>query len=116
MLKLINFGVNFLFMIEQIRKKIKSLPSFVQNKYFVTSVIFIIWVMFFDQNKMIDRFKNLHELNQLKKDKEYYINKIDEESRELEELKDGNNLEKFAREQYLMKKEDEDIFVIFEED
>ena len=76
----------------------------------------MLWVTFFDQNKLLDRFKGLHELNQLEKDKEYYINKIKEESRELDELEDGKNLEKFAREQYLMKKEDEEIFVIFEED
>lgn len=103
-------------MIEQIRKKIESLPKFVKNKYFVASVIFVFWVTFFDQNKLIDRFRSLHELNQLEKDKEYYNNRIKEETRELDELEDGKNLEKFAREQYLMKKEDEEIYVIFEED
>ncbi len=103
-------------MIEQIKKKIDSLPGYVKNKYFVTSVIFVFWVTFFDQNKLIDRYRNLRELNQLQKDKEYYINRIEEENRKLNELGKGKNLEKFAREQYLMKKPNEDIFVIFEED
>jgi cell division protein FtsB len=103
-------------MIEQIKNKIDSLPNFVKNKFFIASLIFFVWVMFFDQNKLIDRFKSMHELNQLEKDKDYYINRIKEENEKLDELEDGKNLEKFAREEYLMKKEDEEIFVIFEED
>ena len=108
--------MNFIYMIEQIRKKIDALPKFVKNKFFVATAIFVVWVLFFDQNNLLDRFKSIRELKQLEKDKKYYLTRIEEETRKLEELKDGKNLEKFAREQYLMKKEDEEIFIIFEED
>lgn len=55
----------------------------------------------------------MRELRRLQADREYYQNKIDEESRKLRELKtDNNNLEKFAREQYRMKKPDEDLYIV----
>jgi cell division protein FtsB len=55
----------------------------------------------------------MRELSRLKSDREYYLNKIEEESRKLRELKtDNDNLEKFAREQYRMKKPDEDLYII----
>lgn len=56
------------------------------------------------------------EYKQLLKDKAFYLEKIEEDRKRLEELQTNNaNLEKFAREQYLMKKDDEDIFVIKDE-
>lgn len=55
-------------------------------------------------------------LRQLQRDRDYYTNRIDEDRRKLNELKtDNENLEKFAREQYLMKKDDEDLFIIVTE-
>lgn len=55
----------------------------------------------------------MRELHKLKTDREYYINRIEEDRRKLHELKtDNHNLEKFAREQYRMKKPDEDIYII----
>lgn len=94
----------------------KSLPI-IKNKYILTLLIFLIWLLFFDRNNLIDRAKELSHLRQLEKDKQYYLERIDKDSKRLEQLKTNNkNLEKFAREQYLMKKDNEDIFVIVEED
>jgi cell division protein DivIC len=88
-----------------------------KNKYFLTSLVFIVWIFLFDSNNFVDRFRDLKNLHQLEKDKKYYQERISEDSTKLNELKtDKKNLEKFAREQYLMKKEDEEIFVIIEED
>jgi cell division protein FtsB len=62
---------------------------------------------------MIDRIQNMNQLHQLEKDKIYYTYKIKENRTKLNELQtDSKNLEKFAREQYLMKKDNEDIFII----
>ena len=86
-----------------------------RNKYVIASLLFILWVVFFDQNNLIERAQNRKELRQLKEDKVYYQEKIKETTERLRELKTNNeNLEKFAREQYLMKKENEDVFVIVE--
>jgi cell division protein FtsB len=62
---------------------------------------------------MIERYKQINDLRKLKQYREYYIKKIDEDRRKLNELKtDNDNLEKFAREQYRMKRKDEDLYII----
>jgi hypothetical protein len=66
-----------------------------------------------DSNNLIDRYRQISELQKLNIDKEYYINKIEEDRRKLNELKtDNHNLEKFAREQYKMKRKDEDLYIV----
>ena len=89
---------------------------FLRNKYVLTIVLFVVWVAFFDQNNLVDRFSNIKKLNQLKKEKEYYEKKIVEDQQRLKELKsDNDDLEKFARETYYMKKDNEDVYVVIEE-
>ena len=84
-----------------------------RNKYLLSLSLFAIWILFFDQNNLLDRYKLVREAHQLQKDKMYYIQRIKSDSARLNELMtNSENLEKFAREQYLMKKKDEDIFVI----
>ncbi|NJO70285.1 MAG: septum formation initiator family protein [Bacteroidetes bacterium] len=73
-------------------------------------------MFFFDQNNLLDRTSNLQQLHQLESDQVYYIKKIKQDSEKLKELKsNSDNIEKFAREQYLMKKSNEDIFIIVED-
>jgi len=87
-----------------------------KNKYSIAAVLFLIWLAFFDQNNLVERLQNKKELRQLKEDKVYYQEKIKENAERLKELKTNkDNLEKFAREQYLMKRDNEDVFVIVEE-
>jgi cell division protein FtsB len=87
-----------------------------KNKYIITALVFIVWIAFFDENNWVERAQNLKELRQLHNDKEYYIEQIGKDAERLKELKTNDeNLEKYAREQYLMKKEDEVVFVIVEE-
>src|SRR6056297_3404625 len=94
----------------------KTILPFIKNKYIITFLVFLIWLLFFDRNNLVDRIKEVSYYNQLEKDKKYFKERIDEDSKRLEQLKTNNkNLEKFAREQYLMKKADEDIFVVVEE-
>jgi cell division protein DivIC len=84
-----------------------------KNKYTLTFIVFMGWILFFDQNNLIDRIQNLNQVHQIEKDKIYYTSRISQDSAKLRELKtDKKNLEKFAREQYLMKKKNEDIYVI----
>jgi cell division protein DivIC len=84
-----------------------------RNKYILTSVLFVLWMLMFDQNNLNERRKNNRDYNQLLKEQEYFLKKIEENRKRIQELKTNNdNLEKFAREQYLMKKDNEDIFII----
>lgn len=89
---------------------------FLRNKYAVALLLFAIWVMFIDQNNLVERFQLMREKKQLHQDKSFYVDKKEQDAERLRELKTNDeNLEKFAREQYLMKKENEDVFVIIEE-
>jgi len=89
----------------------------IRNKFILTTLLFLLWLLLFDQNNLNERRKNSREYNQLMEEKEYYQAKIEEDRKRIEELKTNNdNLEKFAREQYLMKKDDEDIFIIVDGD
>jgi cell division protein DivIC len=90
-----------------------KIPPVLKNKYFLTLTIFIIWILLLDTNNLVERYSQLSELHKMKKEKEYYIKKIDDDRKMLNELKtDNHNLEKFAREQYRMKRKDEDLYII----
>lgn len=94
-------------------KFIEKVPPFLRNKYLLTIIIFIVWLLLLDSNNLVSRYKEMKNLRKLKSDREYYVQRIDEDKRKLLELKtDNQNLEKFAREQYRMKKPDEDLFII----
>ena len=93
------------------------LKSILKNKYILSIIIFVLWLVFFDKNNIIDRFNDIRTLKQLEKEKVYYKERIELDRNRIEELKtDNDNLEKFAREQYLMKKKNEDVFYIVEEE
>ena len=80
-------------------------------------MVFLVWLFVFDRNSLIDRIKYTRTLHDMEEEKEYYLQRIEEDSQRLEELKtDRENLEKFAREQFFMKKDNEDVFVIVEEE
>jgi len=84
-----------------------------RNKYLVTLIIFVVWLFVIDANNLLDRWRDIRKYKTLQRDKEYFSRKIDEEKGKLEELRsDNKSLEKFAREQYRMKKPDEDIYII----
>ena len=79
----------------------------------LTTVLFLTWLIFFDNNNLIERFGMIRENHQLEQDCTYYEERIVNDSARLVELRSSPEmLEKFAREQYLMKKDNEDIFVI----
>jgi cell division protein DivIC len=86
-----------------------------RNKWIVTSVLFLTWIIFFDENSIISHQKNKRRLYELKQQEEYYRERIEVDKQKLEDLKSGEEkLEKFAREQYYMSKPDEDVFVVVE--
>jgi cell division protein DivIC len=90
-----------------------KIPPVLRNKYVLTLIIFAVWITLLDSNSLIDRYKDMRELHKLKIDMEYYSKKIEDDKQKLHELKtDNHNLEKFAREQYHMKKPDEDLYII----
>lgn len=94
----------------------RSLFTKLMNKYTMTLLIFLVWLAFFDRNNLIEKMQLKNKITTLKKEKSYYQEKIEDDNRKMQELlSNKDNLEKFAREQYLMKNRNEDIFVIVNE-
>lgn len=86
-----------------------------RHKYMITVLIFIVVIGFLDENSLIQRVKHRSEISALNSEKEKYRKQYEEDTEKLKELTTNPEaLEKIAREKYLMKKPDEDIFV-FEE-
>jgi cell division protein FtsB len=91
----------------------KKVYPWLKNKYILTIAIFLLWMFLFDSSNWIDVYREYRKISKFEKEKEYYLQKIETDRNRLNELRTNNeNLEKFAREQYLMKKPDEDIFII----
>jgi cell division protein FtsB len=94
-------------------KSFEKLLPWLKNKYVVSVISFLVWMTFFDRNDFISQYTYKQELNKLKTDKEYYLQQVEENKESIHELmSDPANLEKFAREKYHMKKDDEDVFLI----
>jgi len=91
----------------------KRILPWLKNKYVFTTLAFIVWMLFFDRNDVISQFKLRNKLNQLEEDKSYYKEEIRQDRQNLKLLlTNPKTLEKFAREKYLMKKDNEDIYLI----
>lgn len=96
-------------------KLIQQLPFWLRNKYFLTAIVFAVWLLFFDDRDIITQFRHNRDLNQLQTSRDYYLQEIRNTSSELHKLKsDPATLEKYAREKYRMKKDEEDLFIIAE--
>ncbi len=92
-----------------------NIPALLKNKYSVSLLVFVVWLVFFDHNDLFVQIERTGELKQLEKGKEYYTEQIQEMKKELSELdSDPASLEKAAREKYMMKKDNEDLFIIEE--
>lgn len=95
---------------------LNRVPKVFRNFYMIAGLIFLTWMLFLDSNDFMSRYKLSAKLRALENEKEYYQEKIKEVEKDREELfGDRESLEKFAREKYLMKKENEDVFIIVEE-
>jgi len=93
---------------------LNHIPSWLKNKYLLTLVGFAVWMLFFDDRDLfVTVFKQRQELNDLRKSKQYYEQQITGTQKELDQLKiNAFTIEKYAREKYLMKRDNEDLFVI----
>jgi len=95
----------------------KSLLPHLKNKYVIAIIAFLVWMLFFDRNNLINQVRLVNTLNDLNEQKEFFQREIRKDSAELHRLKtDTTSLEKFAREKYLMKKEKEDIYLIIDQE
>ena len=98
---------------KQINELIDKIPNYLKNKYLIAIVLFIVWITFFDNFNLIKQSKIKKNIKQLEENKKFYIQEITKDSSEYYDLlNDAEKREKFAREKFLMKKEDEDVYII----
>jgi hypothetical protein len=91
----------------------KRLLPHLKDKYVLATIIFLVWLTFFDRSDFFAQHTYTSKLKGLETEKQYYIDEIQKNRRALQSLLGSKkNLEKFAREKYLMKKDNEDIFLI----
>ena len=96
-----------------INQKIRGL---FKNFYFLFFLCFVLWMTIIDSNGFINIYMLSDKLSELNSKKEFYVKEIDKVSLDKERFEsDQELLEKYAREEYLMKKESEDIFYVIKE-
>ena|SRR5215211_7385632 len=89
------------------------IPFWLKNKYIITLIAFVVWMIFFDAKDILTQRERDSELRQLKESKAYYTAEIAKERKALDELKfNPAAIEKYAREKYLMKRDNEDLFIV----
>ena len=94
----------------------KKIVSVLKNKYLLTLIALTVWVVLFDKNDLRTQMELKQEVRQLQEERNYYAKEIAGITSDIRELSTNpKTLEKFAREKYLMKRDNEDIFVIVEE-
>ncbi|MBN2639157.1 MAG: septum formation initiator family protein [Bacteroidales bacterium] len=87
--------------------------KYIHNKYFYTALAFVVWMLFFDSDNIREQLKLSNTIKHLENQKDYYSKEISKNRASLKALKyDTTQLEKFAREKYFMKKDNEDVYVV----
>lgn len=96
---------------------VKKIVNIIRNKYLLTIIGLVVWIVFFDKNDLKTQLKLRDDVKKLQEERNYYAAEIEQITSDISELNTNpKTLEKFAREKYLMKKDNEDIFVIVEEE
>jgi cell division protein FtsB len=90
--------------------------KYVSNSYILIGLFFAIWMIFLDDYSTLNHRILNKEINELQTNKEYYQNEILKDESEIKHLNNPDYIEKYAREKYFMKRENEDIYIIEFED
>lgn len=92
---------------------LSRIPTWLFNKYLLAFVVFTAWMLFFDRNDMVTQMERRNELRDLQQSKQYYTEQISREEKFANDLKNNPAaIEKYAREKYKMKRDNEDVYLI----
>ena len=98
---------------QKIKTFFLNLPPIFRNIFFLTGLVFAVWMVFFDENNLMVQYGRRQELKSLQKKSNFYKHEITKVEKQYQELiANSETQQKFARENYMMKKDNEDIFVI----
>ncbi|MGL4599785.1 MAG: FtsB family cell division protein [Bacteroidia bacterium] len=94
-------------------KVVQFLLRILKNKYVLAILLLAGWLLIFDKNDLFTQLKRSKEVKTLEAERDYYVQEIERSKRETKELQSNPKLlEKFAREHYLMKRDNEDVYII----
>ena len=94
-------------------KLLSHIPSWLKNKYLLTGTAFLVWIFFFDPKDIPSTINRIETYNKLQKNEQHMTKQIAETNKDLDLLKTNpQTIEKYARENYMMKKYNEDLFII----
>ena len=98
----------------EIINKIKNSKFFklLSNLYTLTSLVFFIWIFFIDSNSILVNLELKKEINELNERKSLLEKQIETDKKIISNLKNPDSLEKYAREELFMKKDNEEIYII----
>lgn len=83
------------------------------NKYFIAFLVFAVIMLFVDHNNLFEQMARRQELKELEAKKKYYGEEIEKSKKQLSDLSnDPSAIEKYAREKFYMKRDNEDIFLV----
>lgn len=94
-------------------KLLSRIPFFLRNKFFLATTGFVIWMLFFDRNDVFTQMERRGEFNELKQSKQYFEKQIAENRKFSKDLQfNASAIERYAREKYMMKRDNEDLFIV----
>ncbi len=94
-------------------KLLTNIPAWITNKFFIATAVFAAIMLFLDKNDLFTRMDRDRQLRELVSSKQYLIDQIAAEQAILDKMKTNpGTLEKYAREKYLMKRDNEDLYII----
>ncbi|MDG1715252.1 septum formation initiator family protein [Lacinutrix sp.] len=86
--------------------------KYFKNIYVIILILFALFMIFWDSNSLLIHNELNNDIEKLENEKEYYRKEIIKDNKAIKELKKEEGLEKFAREEYYMKRDNEDIYII----
>jgi len=93
-------------------KFIKKIMPYVANRYFIVSIGFVVWMLFFDQRDFFQQRERATELKKVEDAKKYYQKEIEYTQKQLNNIQNNKAaIEKYARERYLLRREGEELYL-----
>jgi cell division protein FtsB len=94
-------------------RPLTHIPNWIKNKFFIAIAVFAAIIFFFDKNDLFTQMDRNRQLRELLQSKQYFTDQISTEQAILDKMKTSpGTLEKYAREKYLMKRDNEDLYII----
>ena len=84
----------------------------VSNKYLLISLLFGVWMLFLDNYSYMDQRQINKQIDELQDNKKYYQDEIRKDKENIKLLKNQDQVEKYAREKYYMKRENEEVYIV----